>query len=149
MVLDPTGLKVHVKFGESRSNRSRDIRLPTSPTPMYTKPRGCKSATRDLSTLRAFVERPDHYCGDDLVSIIMNYSVLKLGHYVHWYIATCNVHVVQNAFAVGVKFGCQLTLKPINSSCCFICCRLAVISRGVLRSPILGVRVVLAGWDLH
>ena len=28
MVVDPTGSKVPVKFGVSRSNRSRDIRLP-------------------------------------------------------------------------------------------------------------------------
>ena len=28
MVVDPTGVKVPVKFGDSRSNRSRDIRLP-------------------------------------------------------------------------------------------------------------------------
>ena len=38
-VIDPTGVKVHVKFGYSRSNRSRDIRLPhfvrTSTTPAY------------------------------------------------------------------------------------------------------------------
>ena len=27
MVVDPTGVKAHVKFGVSRSNRSRDIRL--------------------------------------------------------------------------------------------------------------------------
>ena len=28
VVIDPTGVKVRVKFGDSRSNRSRDIRLP-------------------------------------------------------------------------------------------------------------------------
>ena len=28
MVVDPTGVKVPVKFGNSRSNHSRDIRLP-------------------------------------------------------------------------------------------------------------------------
>ena len=28
MVIDPTGAKAHVKFGYSRSNSSRDIRLP-------------------------------------------------------------------------------------------------------------------------
>ena len=38
---------------------------------------------------------------------------------------------------------------PIISKCCYICYRLAVIYRGVLNSPILGVTVVLAGWDLH
>ena len=27
-VVDPTGMKAHVKFGDSMSNRSRDIRLP-------------------------------------------------------------------------------------------------------------------------
>ena len=27
-VIDPTGVKVHVKFGDSESTRSRDIRLP-------------------------------------------------------------------------------------------------------------------------
>ena len=27
-VVDPTGVKVRVKFGDSRSNRSRDIGLP-------------------------------------------------------------------------------------------------------------------------
>ena len=27
-VVDPTGIKVHVKFGDSKSHRSRDIRLP-------------------------------------------------------------------------------------------------------------------------
>ena len=27
-VVDPTGVKIRVKFGDSRSNRSRDIRLP-------------------------------------------------------------------------------------------------------------------------
>ena len=27
-VVDPAGVKAHVKFGDSRSNRSRDIRLP-------------------------------------------------------------------------------------------------------------------------
>ena len=28
VVVDPTDMKVRVKFGDSRSNRSRDIRLP-------------------------------------------------------------------------------------------------------------------------
>ena len=28
MVVDPTGMKVRVKIGDSRSNRSRDIGLP-------------------------------------------------------------------------------------------------------------------------
>ena len=28
VVVDPTGIKVPVKFGDSRSNRSRDLRLP-------------------------------------------------------------------------------------------------------------------------
>ena len=28
VAVDPTGVKVFVKFGDSRSNRSRDIRLP-------------------------------------------------------------------------------------------------------------------------
>ena len=32
---------------------------------------------------------------------------------------------------------------------CSICYRLSVISRAVFRSPILGVRGALAGWDLH
>ena len=39
VVVDPTGLKVCVKFGYSRPNRSRDIRLPhfvrTTTTPAY------------------------------------------------------------------------------------------------------------------
>ena len=39
VIVDPTGVKVRVKFGDSRSNRSRDIRLPhfvhTTTTPAY------------------------------------------------------------------------------------------------------------------
>ena len=44
MVVEPMGVKVLVKFGDSRSNRSRDIRLPhfvgtttttTTTTPAY------------------------------------------------------------------------------------------------------------------
>ena len=27
-VVEPTGMKAHIKFGDSRSNRSQDIRLP-------------------------------------------------------------------------------------------------------------------------
>ena len=37
MVVEPTGMKVPVKFGDSRSSRSRDIRLPhfVRATPAY------------------------------------------------------------------------------------------------------------------
>ena len=41
--------------------------IPDLQSPTYHKPRGCKSATTDLSTSCAVVERPDHHCGDDLV----------------------------------------------------------------------------------
>ena len=40
-----------------------------SPTQKCSKLSGCKSATTDLSISRGVVERPDHYCGDDLVGI--------------------------------------------------------------------------------
>ena len=54
---------------------------------------------------------------------------------IHWILwCSCNY----NAFTT-----------PTNSSCCSIYYRLDVIYRGVLRSQILGVRVVLAGWDFH
>ena len=36
MVVDPTGVKVHVKFGDSRSKRSRDIGLPHFVQPTMT-----------------------------------------------------------------------------------------------------------------
>ena len=38
---------------------------------------------------------------------------------------------------------------PFNPKCCSIWYHLAVIYREVLRSQILRVRVLLAGWDLH
>ena len=37
-VVDPTGVKVRVKFGDSRSNRSRDIRLPNFVRTVTTTP---------------------------------------------------------------------------------------------------------------
>ena len=43
-----------------------------------------------------------------------------------------------------------MTSTPINSKCCHICHRFwCNLKEGVLRSPILGFRGVLAGWDLH
>ena len=46
-------------------------RMGPSATPKYPKPRGCKSATTDLSTSCVVVERSDHRCGDDLVSDLL------------------------------------------------------------------------------
>ena len=39
-------------------------RVGPSPTHLYTKSRGCKSATTDLSASCVVIEPPDHQCGD-------------------------------------------------------------------------------------
>ena len=65
MVVDPTGVKVRVKFGDSRSNHSRDIRLP--------------HFVRTTATTEADAETP--YKFEASSKLLEFYAIIVLNHY--------------------------------------------------------------------